>query len=204
MICSAQLHSLFRRGANRLQPCRESRITTMEIWRVIPSAPRYLVSSNGRVKSTFTNRILKARINEQGYRNVSLSISGRIYSRRICRLVCEAFFGPCPLGKCAAHENGVRSDDRVKNLKWKTFQENSNDTLRHGNRPFGEKSKWAKLNSKDIPEILRLRGDGCSWGDLEKKFGVSKSTIRNIVTRRQWKHITCAPSVVPHRVASPT
>src|SRR6185295_11864272 len=119
MICSAQLHSLFRRGANRLQPCRESRITTMEIWRVIPSAPRYLVSSNGRVKSTFTNRILKARINEQGYRNVSLSISGRIYSRRICRLVCEAFFGPCPLGKCAAHENGVRSDDRVKNLKWK-------------------------------------------------------------------------------------
>ena len=53
-------------------------------------------------------------------------------------------------------------------------------TNEHGH-PIGEDHHRAKLTNQDVDLILALRDEGWSYGQLAKKFEVSKSQVRNIV-----------------------
>jgi len=56
-------------------------------------------------------------------------------------------------------------------------------------RNFGEKNGMCKLSTNDVLEIRRLRDCGHSYKKLSLKFNVAKSTIRDIIIRKMWKHI---------------
>lgn len=56
--------------------------------------------------------------------------------------------------------------------------------------PRGERNGKAKLRESDIREIRNLYAEGgVKYPDLAKVFGVTNTTIMNIVRRKFWKHI---------------
>lgn len=133
----------------------------VEQWKTINEAPDYEVSNAGRVRRArpdwqgkYAGRILRAK-NHRGYASVVLCTSSGHFTRKVHRLVCEAFNGPCPQDKAhCAHRNGDRSDNTPENLYWATALENAADRERHGRTARGERSgaalhpeKWARGNN---------------------------------------------------------
>lgn len=53
----------------------------------------------------------------------------------------------------------------------------------------GEKHSGSKLKEKHVREILVLNGLGVKDKELGVKFGVSHSTINDVIHNRTWKHI---------------
>ncbi len=130
-------------------------------------------------------RRLKPQRDKHGYRFVRL---GRRTYRNIHRLILEAFVGTRPPGHECRHLNGIRHDNRLKNLAWGTRKENAADAIRHGTQPRGSKNGKAKLNGGDVREIRRLGALGQSKASLGRQFGVSTRSIRDVLSRRTWFH----------------
>lgn len=102
-----------------------------EEWKCIKESKDYQVSTLGNMRSLKKGkeRILKQTINDGGYPIVNLSINGvsRIY--RVHILVAETFI-PNPENKpCVDHINTIRTDNKVTNLRWSTYEENNRNEL---------------------------------------------------------------------------
>jgi hypothetical protein len=115
--------------------------TSLEIWRPIPFAPGYSVSTWGRLL-TFKRRggAGGSRIVEEG-RN---------------HLVLEAFLGPRPEGMECRHLDGDRANCRLDNLRWGTHSENERDKRRHAQIV----RRRNVVNPAAVVEIRRLRASG--------------------------------------------
>lgn len=53
----------------------------------------------------------------------------------------------------------------------------------------GERNGQAKLQEKDVREILRLRAEGFTLAKLGAKFGISPQHVAKITKGRRWRHI---------------
>ena len=104
-----------------------------EIWKPIKEFEGYYeVSNMGRVRSlnykrTGKKKILKNIEDYKGYLEVGLTKNGKRKQFKVHRLVAKAFI-PNPENKpCIDHINTIKSDNRVENLRWVTYKENSNN-----------------------------------------------------------------------------
>lgn len=120
-----------------------------EIWKdVVGYEGVYMVSNIGRVKSIareikheFTNtQFIKERIlsklNQEGYSVVGLSRGGVKTRVAIHRLMGLAFISNPENKPSINHINGVHSDNRIENLEWATWKEQSHhrfNVLKRGN-----------------------------------------------------------------------
>ena len=108
---------------------------------------------------------------------------------KVHRLVALAFI-PNPENKpCVNHINGVKTDNRVENLEWCTYSENTKHAvlteLKKGVK--GERSHLSKLKKEEVIKIRKLKED-CNYSNAElgKMFGVSCSQIQRIVKYTNW------------------
>jgi group I intron endonuclease len=53
----------------------------------------------------------------------------------------------------------------------------------------GEKNGRSKLTSEQVLELRNLREIGYSYSKLSLKFGISKSSVGDIVKLKKWKHL---------------
>lgn len=162
-----------------------------ENWRPVVGFPQYAVSDQGRVRS-WTERgggkllAQRARRNHLGkITDYQVSLGRGGYSKRIHRLVLEAFIGPCPGGMEACHNDGDPANNRLGNLRWDTHKSNMSDAISHGthrNPPthYGEKHPNARLTDQQVEEIRALGDISGKSVSLGKKYGVSYQTIRRI------------------------
>ena len=141
-----------------------------EVWKDIPQS-FCSVSNMGRIRSnthtiqvhnhsvyetrTFYGRILKTRINQDGYYIVSLYINKKRIKIGVARLVAQAFIdNPNGLPQ-VNHKNEDKSDNRCINLEWCTQLYNINygtGNIRKGislRRNIREKCHKIKQYSKD-------------------------------------------------------
>jgi len=113
------------------------------VWKPIHSLPgfecciEYYISCLGEIKSTkgVVERILKQRINKNGYRQVNLTQRiGRKQTITVAvhKLVALAFLEspPTPLGKTKSsskivHINVEKLDNKIDNLKWTKIEESN-------------------------------------------------------------------------------
>ena len=105
---------------------------TQENWLpVVGYEGLYEVSDLGRVRSLRSGHLLKMATN-RGYPRVGLNKDGNARAVRVHILVAAAFIGPRPDGQEVCHANGVKTDNRVTNLRYDTHAENNRDIVRHG------------------------------------------------------------------------
>lgn len=172
----------------------------MVAYRDVPGFPGYRVGDDGSVWSLWRStgnkrqrteswRELQGGIDKDGYRKVILCASGRRRTARVNILVLESFVGPAPEGMIAAHDNGIRTDNRLVNLRWDTQKGNVADKRRHGTHQAGEQHPMHKLTADQVREIRRRRADGETGVSLAREFGVWPGTISAIFHGRLWKEL---------------
>ena len=69
----------------------------------------------------------------EGYRVVTLCDRGEQHTKRVHRLVAEAFVPGRSDGLEVCHNNGDLRDNRAENLRWGDHGSNMLDVVRHGN-----------------------------------------------------------------------
>ena len=167
----------------------------MEIWRNINThIGLYEISNYGRVKSlnynhTQKDKILKKRIDKDGYYNIVLCNGGKNRYARICRLVAQAFISNPENKPQVNHIDGDKQNDNWYNLEWVTSSENNKHAFKIGLKTqIGEKNNQAKLKNKDII-FIRKNKNKYKQMELAKLFNVSQRNIRFIIKNKTWKHI---------------
>lgn len=150
----------------------------------------YEVSDQGRVRRTATKRVLKPGAHPRGYHSIVFSNAPLRTCKLVHRLVLEAFVGPCPKGLETLHGNGVRTDNRLSNLRWGTSSENEDDKRRHGTSSQGTGNAMVKLTEEQVQEVrTRYANGGESQKTLAAAYGVAQGTISRLVTGARWGHL---------------
>jgi hypothetical protein len=166
----------------------------MENWQDIPGYEGiYQISDLGRVKSLSrvdcNGRPIRERIRKakpRPYPAVTLLKDGVSETRRVHRMVLEAFVGPRPDGTECRHLNGEKLDNRLVNLAWGTPEENTADTVKHGARVVGERTYNAKLREDDVREIRRSR---LPLKELTAIYGISQAQASRVRNGSRWAHV---------------
>jgi hypothetical protein len=169
----------------------------MEIWKDIEAERLegcYQISNLGRVKSIKSKeRILKPKKEKNGYLNINLSKNNKYKTRRIHRLVLEAFVGECPEGMEAMHLDNNRANPELTNLKWGTRSENQRQRAKDGTSYRGERGgeshPAARLKEREVCLIKKLLKHKIKQKIIAKIFKVSRGHISNIKLNRNWDGI---------------
>ena len=121
----------------------------VEIWKPLPFAPQYEISSFGRIKSNnfITPRILTQKTCKTGYKSIGLCVNKQHKFFLVHRLVLMVF-NPCDgMEKLEVnHIDEDKSNNHLSNLEWVTSKENCN----YGNRNGQIHDKSTKLRVRCI------------------------------------------------------
>lgn len=177
-----------------------------EVWKdIIGYEGLYQVSNLGRVKSLdrMTNnqygeyfmkgRILKnSIIKDKGYCRVSLNNKNGKISKRVHRLVAEAFI-PNPENKPEVnHIDGDKQNNRADNLEWCTNKENIEHSIRtglkkHCNGCSNSASKFKEEDIVFIREHYKRRDPVYGGVALARKYNCCTLTIYDVVSKKHYK-----------------
>ena len=176
---------------------------TQEYWLpVVGHEGRYEVSNEGQVRTVarmvpcglgrfraVKSKVLKLNSTGKGY--LAAGIRDKSYKRcglMVHQMVAEAFIGPCPNGMQVLHGvNGI-TDNSLSNLSYGTPKENAADRLRDGTETRGARNGMTKLREDVVLEI-REHSPVTPKAALASLYGVSPTTIRDIISRRTWAHL---------------
>ncbi|TET67298.1 MAG: hypothetical protein E3J56_13180 [Candidatus Aminicenantes bacterium] len=161
-----------------------------EKWRIIPEFPRYAVSNQGRLMRIDTGKFIKPFLSKNGYLHIILCQTGKRFHKTVHRLIALTFLGPCPSGKEVNHKNGIKTNNKSKNLEYLTKAENENHASQMGLKVRGTRFWSSKLTEKDVLEIIQLRQEGWSYYKIGEQYKVSRSSIRRIFIGQTWNWFT--------------
>lgn len=131
-----------------------------EIWKIVPSAPWFLASSEGRIMVT-PHCVARQGGGTMQYGGVprfgawnkrdarfTITHKGKVY--KVHRLICEAFKGGAPKDKpVCMHVDENSANNRPDNLEWGSQKQNLNavgfiNYCRNRIGPNSPRTKWAE------------------------------------------------------------
>jgi len=142
----------------------------------------YTITEKGEViNNRWGGRRVKPQPNGKGYLRVH--IAGKMYF--VHRLVAEKYVpNPNNLPQIN-HKDGDKTNNSADNLEWVSNVENRKHAVKAGLQVHGEKCPWAKLAKADVDYIRQF--PDCNRSEMARKFGVSRSTIRAVLSCKSWK-----------------
>lgn len=117
------------------------------------------------------------------YVKVYLSKNGVGGSKKLHRIIAQAFIPNPKNKKTINHIDSNKSNNEISNLEWATYSENNLHCIKYGKRKF----------CVDNEKIIRLYEKGYTMWQIGEIMGISKGTIckilkeMNIKTRPQGK-----------------
>lgn len=142
----------------------------------------YKVSDMGNINGK-DGEPLKVTLTRYGYKTVYISTKELKKMCSVHSLVCECFVGKKPEGLITRHLNGVKTDNRLENLKYGTRSENELDKIAHGSALIGRKHFNCKLSNEQC-EYIRNRYVNRSQKHgsvvIAKELGVHPTTVEKI------------------------
>lgn len=119
-----------------------------------------------------------------GYGQLSRDSDGNMIKAHRASYILH--FGDIPAGMQVCHKCDNPRCVRPEHLFIGTSQDNHNDQKKKNRQLRGEDNPPAKLSAS---QVIEIRGSKLPTKDISKKYGVSESNIRAILTRKSWKHI---------------
>ena len=106
------------------------------------------------------------------------------YTHRLIWLHC---YGTIDDGLVVRHQCRNRNCCNPDHLELGTQAQNSHDKIRDGTTNRGEKHGMAKLTAN---QVLQIRARAMEFPSiLVQEFGISRSSITDIINRITWKHV---------------
>jgi hypothetical protein len=109
------------------------------------------------------------------------------------RVSWEIHKGPIPHGMIICHKCDVPLCVNPDHLFMGTQADNVADMISKGRKRSGclrgSKNPVSKLDERDVPKIRKMSSEGMGVREIAPFFGVSKSTIHNVVSKKWWRHI---------------
>lgn len=146
----------------------------VEQWAPIPEFEGYFEASDmGRIKNTWTGKVLKQGINSKGYKTVTVNILGQAYTRSVHRLIASAFIEDDLTGLEIHHKDTNKTNNRLSNLECCTRKEHVERSIEDGisnHHNFGRK----RIKVKCMENGKKYN----SLNECERDIGVHVSEIR--------------------------
>lgn len=166
-----------------------------ETWMPIRGFPGYEVSTFGRVKSLRRRYSVLKKLFVRNYAHVLLYRCNYIKHFRVHRLVLEVFIGKCPKGCEANHKDGIKTNNRLKNLEWITSSENKAHAFNLGLcSQKGELNNSARLKEDDVKLIKKLRFHNVKNKEIASYFDVTEGCITEITRKNNWSYVEFKPT----------
>jgi hypothetical protein len=166
-----------------------------EVWKRVNEFPYYMVSNLGRIKGICGN-VKKLRLKQFGYlecsfytslKNNNNKIGFRSY-RLVHRVVALAFIPNPENKKTVNHINGNKQDNRVENLEWATYKEQTKHANENGLRDNINKILYDKAMSDKRKVICVDTGKVYeSLTEAYKETGVTVGNISECCSRKTRK-----------------
>ena len=121
-------------------------------------------------------------LNCRGYRVMTLHFNGIRRQVKCHRLIWVAANGIPPKGEVIDHINRIKSDNRLSNLRSVSECRNANNRRSYN----GEDNPSAVVNYLVASHIRLDYEVQKSYKKLAEKYGVSKTTIANIIRGETW------------------
>lgn len=172
-----------------------------EIWKDIEGYEgRYQVSNFGRVRS-FANhngsiiqipKILKENLSTEGYSRIRFYKNGVGKDYFIHRLVAKVFISNPENKPCVNHINGIKTDNRVENLEFCTYSENTLHAYRNRLEisKKGENVYNAKLTNEQAKQIRKEYipySKEYGVNALSRKYKLTYKSMWNIIHNKTYK-----------------
>jgi len=164
---------------------------TNETWISAFNFPEYEVSDFGnvrRIKKSFGTRPMKKVnpwVGKNGYQMVVLSSPEKRKYFLVHRLVYQSFKGSCD-GLDVCHNNGIRIDNRLENLRSDTRKGNMSDIYKHDTHIRGERCGTNKYKTEQIILFRQDLANGMTVADAARKNNIHKQTAYNIKNKLIW------------------
>lgn len=172
----------------------------MEHWKEIEGFEGlYEVSDEGRIRSlprvvpfrVYYSRGVKGgpkalTLDKDGYLQVSLSKLGVPYTRKVHRLVADAFLERGEFEEDVNHKDACKSNNHRANLEWCTHKANSEHAAASDLMAYGSRQGHAKLKEADIPVIRQLFYQGWSYRAIGENYEVCAATIYDVIKGKTW------------------
>lgn len=184
-----------------------------EVWAFIENTDNcFMVSNMGNVKSLdrsikYSNGVIRFKHGQlltkcisKGYEIVGIKENGTVKTKKVHRLVAQAFI-PNPENKPEVnHIDGNKRNNCVENLEWCTASENSKHAFRTG--LYKSMNNWQDISCHQAnKEVIQMDLDGnelnrfFSAEEAFRKTGIHSSCICNCIRGRykqangyKWKH----------------
>lgn len=161
--------------------------------RLVPGLKKiFWVTETGILVSRRSKKILSQHINESGYAVHATTIGGRggkAIAPRIHQLVARAFIKNPENKPEINHIDGVKTNNFVTNLEWVTAQENIDHAWRTGlaKAISAYDNPAARFSREEVAYIRNLDMSNMSYRELARKYGVSHSSISDIINYRSYR-----------------
>lgn len=140
-----------------------------EIWRAINGYLNFEISSHGRVRNNKTGNILKGSLDKDGYCIVTICEIPKKSTKKIHRLVCEAFCNNINNYDIVDHIDQNKKNNFYENLRWVT-------------QSINERNKPIFKNNKSGYKGVYLLNSGywrVTWNEDEKKNRTKQFTNKD-------------------------
>ena len=152
----------------------------------------YEVNNIGEVRNKQTKYVLKNQEDPRfHYLRVEIPTNENVKKYLVHRLVAKAFI-PNPENKpCINHIDFNRQNNRVENLEWVTYKENTNHAIIHNHfNPVGINNPSNIYSEEIVHQICKFLEDGVGPNEISRLLNVNKSLPKSIKRRKIWRHIS--------------
>ncbi len=145
---------------------------------------------NGKAKHPVKGRTLKLHLScdRVKYQYVSLCKNSKYQHVAVHRMVALHFIPNPESKRYVGHKDSDPLNNHVENLEWCTAKENE-EIKRRRFPQKGFDNPNAKLTREQVVKIKRMYSRGIKIWEISKETGVNRSTVKNITSGRDWKHI---------------